>query len=66
MSSIGPTGLILIIFIALIMFGPNKLPELGRSFGRTIREFKFGTLQDGEISDVENEKNKEENKINKE
>ncbi|WP_017812860.1 twin-arginine translocase TatA/TatE family subunit [Paenibacillus shenyangensis] len=42
-SSIGPTGFILLIILALILFGPNKLPELGRAVGRTFREFKEGT-----------------------
>ena len=40
---IGPTGFILLIILALILFGPNKLPELGRAVGRTFREFKEGT-----------------------
>ena len=31
---------ILILIVALIIFGPGKLPELGRGFGRAIREFK--------------------------
>lgn len=38
--SIGPVSLILIILIALLLFGPKKLPELGRAFGKTLREFK--------------------------
>jgi sec-independent protein translocase protein TatA len=42
-QNIGPVGILLIVIIALILFGPNKLPELGRSLGRTIREFKEGT-----------------------
>jgi sec-independent protein translocase protein TatA len=42
MSGIGVSGLILILLIALLLFGPNKLPELGRAFGRTLREFKKG------------------------
>jgi sec-independent protein translocase protein TatA len=40
LSNIGLPGLILILVIALIVFGPNKLPELGRSFGKGLREFK--------------------------
>ncbi|MDN4617161.1 twin-arginine translocase TatA/TatE family subunit [Paenibacillus sp. PsM32] len=43
LTSIGPTGFILLIVLALILFGPNKLPELGRAVGRTFREFKEGT-----------------------
>lgn len=42
MSSIGIPGLILILIVALIIFGPSKLPELGRAFGRTLNEFKKG------------------------
>lgn len=42
-SSIGIPGLILILVIALLLFGPSKLPELGRAFGRTLSEFKSST-----------------------
>lgn len=41
-SNIGPTTIILIVIVALLLFGPNKLPELGRALGRTLREFKSG------------------------
>ncbi|RAU93192.1 twin-arginine translocase TatA/TatE family subunit [Paenibacillus sp. YN15] len=41
-NGIGATGIVLIILVALLLFGPNKLPELGRAFGRTLREFKEG------------------------
>ncbi|MGG4488077.1 twin-arginine translocase TatA/TatE family subunit [Metabacillus idriensis] len=40
LQNIGVPGLILILIIALIVFGPSKLPEIGRAFGNTIREFK--------------------------
>lgn len=36
-------GILLIIIAALLLFGPNKLPELGRAVGRTYREFKDAT-----------------------
>ncbi|WP_409294666.1 twin-arginine translocase TatA/TatE family subunit [Peribacillus sp. SCS-26] len=40
LSNIGIPGLIIILVIALIIFGPAKLPEIGRAFGRTLTEFK--------------------------
>ncbi len=40
---IGPGELLLILLIALIIFGPGKLPELGRALGRSIREFREAT-----------------------
>lgn len=36
------TGVLLIVVVALLLFGPSKLPELGRAFGKTLREFKNG------------------------
>jgi TatA/E family protein of Tat protein translocase len=39
-GSIGMPELIIIFVIALIIFGPKKLPELGRSLGRSLNEFK--------------------------
>ncbi|MFP7736617.1 twin-arginine translocase TatA/TatE family subunit [Priestia aryabhattai] len=43
LQNIGIPGLILILVIALIIFGPSKLPEIGRAFGSTLREFKNST-----------------------
>lgn len=42
-QNIGIPGLILILVIALIIFGPSKLPEIGRAFGNTLKEFKKAT-----------------------
>jgi sec-independent protein translocase protein TatA len=40
MPSIGPMELIIVLAIALLVVGPKKLPELGRSLGGGMREFK--------------------------
>ena len=40
MPNIGPVEIIIVLFIVLIVFGPKRLPDLGRSLGRGMREFK--------------------------
>jgi sec-independent protein translocase protein TatA len=40
MPTIGPMELIVVLAIALIVFGPKRLPELGKSLGSGMREFK--------------------------
>ena len=40
MPNIGPTELIIVLLIVLVVFGPKKLPGLGRSLGSSMREFK--------------------------
>jgi TatA/E family protein of Tat protein translocase len=44
-GSLGMPELIVIFVIALVVFGPRKLPELGRSLGRGIAEFKKATSE---------------------
>lgn len=43
LGSIGVPSLILILVVALIIFGPSKLPELGKAAGGTVKEFKNAT-----------------------
>ncbi|AET59593.1 twin-arginine translocase TatA/TatE family subunit [Paenibacillus terrae] len=59
MPNIGAPGYILLIILALLLFGPNKLPELGRAVGRTFREFKNGAR------DILSEDQRTEHKDNK-
>jgi sec-independent protein translocase protein TatA len=40
MPNVGPLEIAVVLVIVLIIFGPKRLPELGRSMGRGIREFK--------------------------
>ncbi|MGM0397294.1 MAG: twin-arginine translocase TatA/TatE family subunit, partial [Bacillota bacterium] len=40
---IGMPELILILAIALVIFGPSKLPEIGKSLGKALKEFKAGS-----------------------
>ena len=38
-----PTHLVLILVVVLIIFGPGKLPEVGKAVGKTVREFRKAT-----------------------
>lgn len=58
LSNVGLPGLILILVLALIIFGPNKLPEIGKAAGQTLREFRKSTKDlTGDVTEpVENMK----------
>ena len=63
-GSIGMPELVIILVIALIIFGPRKLPELGKSLGKSINEFKKASTElqntlEKEIQ-LEEQKDKEE------
>lgn len=64
-ANIGIPGLILITIVALVIFGPSKLPEIGKAAGQTLREFKSSTndlLNENETDQIENNKQSEQHK----
>lgn len=56
-GKIGATELILILGIALVIFGPAKLPEIGKAFGKSIKEFKDNV---NKVEDTEEKLEKQE------
>ena len=63
MFGIGVPELILILIIGLVVFGPGKLPEIGRAVGKSIREFKKATAAVTEELEDKPEKKRREAKI---
>ena len=53
MPNVGPLELAIVLIIALVVFGPKRLPELGKSVGRGIREFKGSLSGDNDDDDDE-------------
>jgi sec-independent protein translocase protein TatA len=53
MPNVGPMELIVILAIALIVLGPKRLPEVGKSLGRGMREFKESLSGDSDRDDDE-------------
>lgn len=56
MGRLGPTELIIILVIALLIFGPSRLPDLGKAIGRTIQNFKSASRGEGEEKDAAKDK----------
>lgn len=48
MPNIGPLEIIIVLVIVLVIFGPKRLPELGRSMGHGLREFKDSVTGKGD------------------
>jgi sec-independent protein translocase protein TatA len=49
-ENIGPTELLLLLGIVLVLFGGKKLPELAHSLGRSLGEFKKGAAEGGKLA----------------
>jgi sec-independent protein translocase protein TatA len=53
MPEIGIAGLVVILVVALLVFGPKRLPEMGRSLGKGMREFKDSISGDNDVRVVQ-------------
>ena len=56
MPNIGPLEIAIVLVIVLIVFGPKRLPELGKSLGRGIREFRGSIGGDDDKDDVDDKR----------
>ncbi len=64
MGLIGPSELILILVVALFLFGPDKIPEMARSLGKAMAEFKKAQIEaEREIKQPDEQINDKETKI---
>lgn len=63
MPHIGATELILVLALALIIFGPGKLPDLGKAVGRTIKEFRSSASEIMEEVETSVSKDKKEEQL---
>ncbi len=59
MFGLGPTELLIILGVVLLIFGPSRLPEIGRAIGRGIREFRSAAQ---EIEDIDQDPQTKEGK----
>ena len=60
MFGIGPTELLIIFLIVLILFGANRLPEIGKGLGKGIKNFRKAIKGEDEIDVTPREEKKEE------
>lgn len=66
LMAVGPTSMIVIAVVALIIFGPKKLPQFGKAMGSTLREFKDATkglATDDDDDNEDDDKEKQQKKI---
>lgn len=56
MFSVGPTQILLVLLIVLVIFGARKLPEIGGGLGKAIRNFRKATTEPDEIDITDSKK----------
>jgi TatA/E family protein of Tat protein translocase len=59
-GSIGPQEILIVLVIALVVLGPKKLPEMARSLGKGVREFKEGINDDDTVDVTADEEDEDE------
>ena len=59
-GSVGPTELIILLTIILLLFGAKRIPELARGLGTGVKEFKRGTSGEAERDEVKDRKEEQE------
>lgn len=57
LGNIGISGLVLLVIMAIVVFGPKKLPEIGKSFGKSLKEFRDATSGRPDSTDRDNNQN---------
>ena len=63
MFNLGASELLLILVIALVVFGPGKLPEVGKAIGKSLHEFKRA-MNGEETNSIEEKREKKEKENN--
>ena len=63
LGSVGMPELLIIMLIALIVFGPRRLPELGKALGQTINEFKKGANSVRENVEAEIQRDEQQKRV---
>ncbi len=53
LGNLGPTELIIILVILLLLFGSTRLPQLAKGLGKSIKEFKKGVGEGGDAEEIE-------------
>lgn len=65
MYSIGVPELVLILVIALVVFGPGKLPEIGKAVGKSLREFRSASTEEDKTKTIESKSTEKDNTSDK-
>lgn len=60
LNNLSPLGIVFLIMIAFLLYGPKKLPEMGKTVGQTIKAFRSGLVDTKDIKEKGEERDMEE------